>query len=325
MKKYIALLISVILVVGLFAGCSKNTSKSGESQKSDKETVEGSNNKWPKTIKDGAGKEVTLDKKPERIVVLHSMFLEYFYALDTPPVASAGATEGGIAQVLEKSETLKGYDTSNIIDLGGAGEINLEAVLEAKPDVIVTFKGHIDKIYDELVKVAPVVQVDFSDTWQNQTKLCAEVVGDESSSDKLINETKEEIKKAKETLQNYKDKTFALLRVDGKGNFIALGSNGSNYYDNENGFGLTPPENYKEDVETFSLETLSQMNPDYIIFRHKEDIVNSTIDKYKDSEIWKSLNAVKNNNVLILDESLNSESPIASKLSAKKLIDAVSK
>ncbi len=67
------------------------------------------------------------------------------------------------------------------------------------------------------------------------------------------------------------------------------------------------------------------MNPDYIIFRHFQDIVNSAIEKEKSSPVWQSLNAVKNDNILFFDDSLNSESPLALQIAAKNLIKALSK
>ncbi|KQB72789.1 ferrichrome ABC transporter, partial [Clostridium butyricum] len=93
------------------------------------------------------------------------LFLDYFFALETPPTASAGATFSKGNKALDGFETLKPYvGTANIIDLGDARALNLEAVVNAKPDVIVTFKGHVDKTYDKLVKIAPVVQIDMKDS-----------------------------------------------------------------------------------------------------------------------------------------------------------------
>lgn len=147
--------------------------------------------------------------------------LRSFLALDTPPVASGNATSA-----LEEFATLKPYQgTVENADLGSGRDLNLEAVIAANPDVIVTFKGHVDANYDELSKIAPVVQIDYGDTWENATMLCAQITGREKLlAEQLINETKESIAKAKEQLNGMKDKSFALLRVDGKANFTAQGT-----------------------------------------------------------------------------------------------------
>ncbi len=129
----------------------------------------------------------------------------------------------------------------------------------------------------------------------------------------------------KKLLENHKDKTVALLRVDGKGNFVALGSKDTLYYNKEDGFNLSIPKGYPEDSKVISLEGLSKMNPDYIIFRHFPEIVNSAVEKQKTSPVWQSLNAVKKDQILFFDDSLNSESSLALQISAKNLTKAISK
>ncbi len=329
MKKIMGLFVSLILIMGMLSGCSGANNKDAQSKSdnsSKEQTKDVGNSQWPRTIKDATGKEIKLDKKPERVVVLHSLFLDYFFALETPPTASAGATFSKGNKVLDGFETLKPYvGTANIIDLGDARSLNLEAVVNAKPDVIVTFKGHVDKTYDKLVKIAPVVQIDMKDSLQDKTMQCAKIIGKEELATKIINETEKEIENTRKLVENHKGKTFALLRVDGKGNFVAVGSSNTLYYDKTHGFNLSKSYGYPEKSQIISLEGLSKMNPDYIIFRHFSDSVNSAVEKQKTSPVWQSLNAVKNNQILFFDNSLNSESPLALQISAKNLTKAISK
>ncbi|NFQ84060.1 ABC transporter substrate-binding protein [Clostridium sporogenes] len=329
MKKFMGLFVSLILIVGILSGCSGANNKDTKSQSdnsSKDQTKDVGNSQWPRTIKDATGKEIKLDKKPERVVVLHSLFLDYFFALETPPTASAGATFSKGNKALDGFETLKPYvGTANIIDLGDARALNLEAVVNAKPDVIVTFKGHVDKTYDKLVKIAPVVQIDMKDSLQDKTMQCAKIIGKEDLATKIINETEKDIENTRKFLENHKDKTFALLRVDGKGNFVAVGSSNTLYYHKAHGFNLSKPNGYPEKSKVISLEGLSKMNPDYIIFRHFSNSVNSAVEKQKTSPVWQSLNAVKKDQILFVDNSLNSESPLALQIAAKNLTKAISK
>lgn len=334
MKKLRRLIVSMILIIGILTGCTGNSvensanlqeSKSAitnidTDSKSDTETVE-----WPRVIKDAAGNEVILEKKPERIAILHAVYLDYFFALETPPIASAGATIGGAMKALEEFETLKPYKgTADIIDLGSARDLNLEAILESRPDVIVTFKGHIDKVYQELIKIAPVIQLDVKDTWQNTTVQCAEIIGKEDLANKYIEETEKIISETREELSTLKDETFALLRIDGKGNFVATGYENSIYYNKIEGFNLLVPDTYPESQEVLSLEALSQMNPDYIIFQHFLEIAQAAVESQEVSAVWKSLNAVKNNQVLFFDDSLNTGSPLAIRFASEKFMKIVS-
>ena len=271
---------------------------------------------WPRTITDAVGHEIVLQERPERVVVLHPLYLDYFLALDTPPVAS-----GNAKSALEEFATLEPYrGTVEIADLGSGRDLNLEAVIAANPDVIVTFKGHVDANYDELSKIAPVVQIDYGDTWENATMLCAQVIGKESLAEQLINDTKETIAKTKEQMSGVKGKSFALLRVDGKANFTAQGAKNTVYYNDVTGFGLLKPEGYPEEGQVLSLEALSAMNPDYIIIQHDLKTAQAAVQEKEAMDVWKSLTAVKENHVLFFDNSLNSGSILAIRLAAENFM-----
>lgn len=282
------------------------------------EKTESKTSEWPRTITDAVGHEIVLEKKPERIAILHSMYLEYFLALESAPIASTGSSRGDAMKALETWETIKPYVGKNeIIDLGSARDINLEAILAAKPDVIVTFKGqgNLDKIYDQLIQIAPVIQIDFQDTWQKQTLDCAAIVGKEELAQEIIQETEKSIDEAKALLSQKSDKKLAIFRTDGKG-FIPRGD--QKYYET---FGLTIPENYPLDYQMISLETLSEMNPDYIVFQDFKDAAVAFTESQAVSSVWQSLKAVKDNKVFYFDDSLNTFGPLALKLTAEKLVD----
>jgi iron complex transport system substrate-binding protein len=305
MKRLIGLITSFIILVGVLAGCSETPANvTPEASK-----IEGES--WPRTIADASENGVVLTKRPERIVVLHPLYLDYFFALGTPPIASTSAEEA-----MNEFATLQPYvGTAEVIDLGSNG-VNMEKIMDLNPDVIVTFKGSVDTIYDELNKIAPVILIDYTDTWEKTTMLCAQIVGKEELAEQSIKETQEMIAKTKEQLSSLENKTFALLRVDGKSNFNAQGSKNTMYYNQTAGFGLLAPKEYPEDGGALSLEGLSSMNPDYIIIQHKIDIAKAAVKDKETSKVWNSLEAVKNNHVLIFDNSLNSASILAVRLAA---------
>lgn len=308
MKKKIILLIS--LCIGLLAvGCGNNPSKLDESVKSKKEEV--------KTIVDATGIEVVLDKKVERISILHSAYLEYFMALEHPPTASAGSSTGNAMKALQEWESLKGYDQAiDIMDLGSSRDLNLEAILKSNPDVIVTFKDHgkLDAIYDQLIKIAPLIRLDFSKTWQEQTMECAEIIGKEDLAKEIIAETEKVIDKTHEELKTY-DETLAIFRTDGK-SFIVRGD--KDYYES---FGINKPKGFPDTYESLSLETLAEMNPDYIVFQDYYDVSKAFVKSLSDSPVWNNLDAVKNEKIFYFDDSLNTLGPISRRITAEKLLD----
>lgn len=318
MKRFIVVLFTLVLSLGLLSACSGNQEETATPEPADSQEVEES--AWPRTIVDAGGHEITLTEQPQRIAILHTNYLEYFFALETPPIASAGASVGTAQQALETYETLEPYrGTVDVMDLGSAREINLEAILEARPDVIVTFAGHggLDEIYDQLTQIAPVILLDFNDTWQNQTRACAEIVGKEEQAEKIIAESEEAIATAREKL-SAQDKTVALFRTSGGKAFVGRGNEA--YYE---AFGLTAPEGYTYDYATFSLEAVADMNPDYLIFQDYIDIAEGFVLSQESSSVWQNMDAVKNGNIVYFDDSLNTFGPLAMRLTAEKLVQVI--
>ncbi|MEC0226339.1 ABC transporter substrate-binding protein [Paenibacillus alba] len=328
MKRWMGLIVALVLLIGTLAGCSGSETSVGNTSSTNAVNVrEGEQSKgasaleagggWPRTITDATNHNVELKERPKRIAVLHPLYLDYFFALDTPPIAS-----GSAAKSMKEFATLQPYvGKAEIVDLGAGKDLNMEAIIDSMPDVIVTFKGHIDETnYDKLSKIAPVIQIDYSDKWENATMICARIIGKEDKAEQLIKETQEIIKKTKDRLGGLKNKNFALLRVDSKSNFTAQGTKNTTYYNETTGFGLMKPVRYPEDSAILSLEALSEMNPDYIIIQHTLDVAKEAIREKQGSAVWNGLKAVKNNHVLLFDNSLNTGSVLAIRLAADNFL-----
>ncbi len=336
MQRLTSWIVPLVLLMAVLTGCSGASEGSGASEsapppsspspstaqesaspaESPPDAEESGEQAWPRTIKDAVGNEIVLAKKPERIAVLHPVYLDYFFALGEPPFASANA-----AEALQEYGTLQPYAaTADILDLGSGRELGLEFIAQAKPDLIVTFKGHIDTLYDSLVKIAPVVQIDFADSWQNTTMLCAAMIGKEREAERYISETNELIKQTQDKLGDRMNRTFAMLRIDGKANFFAPGTSNTMYYKADS-FGLKAPEGYPEGSETLSLEGLSQMNPDYIIIQHDIATAKASVKEKESLKVWNSLKAVQEGHVLFFDNSLNTASVLAVRLAAQNLME----
>jgi len=322
MKRWIGIIVSLALLIGLAVGCARTPAENSTSSPEITTASSSGTAAWPRTITDAAWNKVILQQQPHRIALLHSLYLEYFFALGLPPVASMGASTGNAMQVLTEWETLKAYaGTADIIDLGSSRDLNLEAILAVRPDVIVTFKsqGNLDKIYSQLVRIAPVVQVDFSASWQDQTLLCATIVGREAFAQSFITETESIIAAAREKLSQHSGKTVALFRTDGK-SFISRGN--KEYYDT---FGLSRPPGYPDDYQAMSLEAVAAMNPDYIIFQNSAANAQAFVKAQAAFSVWHTLKAVRSGHVFYFDDSLNTFGPLAMRLTAEKLVQVFEK
>jgi iron complex transport system substrate-binding protein len=329
MKKLLGLLVSITLLIGLLAGCvatPENNTNAGTPTVSNTDTPEPTQSEepaWPRTITDAAGHEVVLEKEPERITLLHVFYMEEFLLLGTPPTASAIGNALGQMDALEASEMYAPYlENLEIMNLGSAREINLEAILESNPDVIVTHaaQGGVADVYDQLVQIAPVVLLDYTASWQDQLLDCAEVVGKEAEAQKLIAEIEPAISSAKDAAAQHTDRTLALFRTDGK-NFMPQGA--AAYYDT---FGLKKPEGFPDTSgESLSLEAVVEMNPYYIVFQHNYDASVTFVESMESSSVWQSLDAVKNGRIYYFDENMNTFGPRAMQLASEKLAEIYSK
>lgn len=347
MKRVLGLIVSLALLTGLLYGCAGN---SGNNSKTDaKESTPSSSQTsepektpaavqtnepekapsaqtaelaWPRTITDGAGHEVILPAKPERISMLHTYPLEYFLALGVKPTATTNFNQLGEASALSESELYGPYAADlDMMDLGSAVEVNIEAVLESKPDVIVTFAGQrgLDAIYDQLAAIAPVALIDYTAPWQDQLAFVAEIVGKEDEVAAIVSDIEGTIAEANKTLEKYPERTFALFRTDGK-NFIALG--GAAYY---NTFKIAKPKQFSAKAENMSLEAIADMNPYYIVFQHNHEASVAFVESMASSSVWNSLDAVKNGRIYYFDEKMNTFGPLTMRLAAGKLTELYTK
>ena len=257
-----------------------------------------------------------LTKKPERITLLHIFYLEHFLLLGTPPTAAATGNVLGEVEALEQSEMYAPYlKDLEMINLGGAREINLEAILESAPDVIVVFSAHggLDRVYDQLVRIAPVALLDFSVSWQEQLLGCAGIVGKEAEARNIIAEIETAITSSKEIIAQHSDRTLALFRTDGK---VFMNQGSSKYYET---FGIARPNGFSTAYENVSLEAVSEMNPYYIVFQHNYEAAAAFVKGLGSSSVWQSIDAVKNGRVYYFDENMNTYGPLAMRLGAEKL------
>ncbi|MDR1507727.1 MAG: ABC transporter substrate-binding protein [Treponema sp.] len=318
MKKLIVLFYLAVLLTGILAGCrkisAKNTGGAPETAQSSVRQEEAA--AWPRTITDALGHEVLLTKKPERITLLRSFYLEHFLLIGAPPTAAATGNVLGEVEALEQSEMYAPYlKDLEMINLGSAREINLEAILESAPDVIVgtSVHGGLDRVYDQLVRIAPVALFDFSAPWQEQLLECAGIVGRESEARNVIAEIETVISSSKEIIAQHRNRTLALFRTDGK---IFMIQGLSKYYE---AFDITRPNGFSAAYENISLEAVAEMNPYYIIFQHNYEAAASFVKGLSSSSVWRSIDAVKNGRIYYFDENMNTYGPLAMRLAAEKL------
>lgn len=214
MKKRKGLLIPTLLLAGMLAGCNQAPAenKSSTTEAAPVSTVKADTPDWPRTFKDSLGKEIVIEKKPEKLASLWYFYPEILVALGEPPAAS---TE---KEYLSSLAYLTGK-LDRAEELGDKLSPSIEKILSVEPDLILATEQH-EKMYDSLEKVAPVITLkskDIYDDWQYGLRTLAEIIGKEDEAENVIAKMMKEITAGREALQSLQGESVALiLSWDGK-------------------------------------------------------------------------------------------------------------
>ena len=133
---------------------------------------------------------VTVPEKIDSVVVIEGRRdLDIALALDLPVVGFPLEGEGS----LDLESPLAEARAAAVAEHGAEGlfladEINIEAIAEAAPSVIISRSDDVEEIFDQLSAIAPVVAIGDQDTstWQDDLRLVAEATGTTARAEELV-------------------------------------------------------------------------------------------------------------------------------------------
>ncbi|MEY9977816.1 ABC transporter substrate-binding protein [Lysinibacillus sp. RC79] len=284
MKK---LTIFLIILTLMLVGCSSNdeTSKDNKVNSNTKEETGGTTKKVP-TING----EIEIPTKVERLVV--DGYLPTSLLLGVMPV---GATQRDLENV---------HIQDQIDDIENTGESAIESILALKPDLIITADA---ESYEKLSKIAPTVVLLYETyrSVEEEVKGLAEILGKQAEGEAWLKMFAEKVSENREKLAEVLDpnETFSIFGVLGKDFYLygdGIYRGGQAIYKQ---LQLKAPQSIQKELietgETYkqvSYEVLPEYAGDYIFL----DETNGGKLNREDS-LWKSMDAVKNNNVFYLD------------------------
>jgi len=243
-------------------------------------------------VRHAAG-ETQVPLNPQRVVALQSSIVDSVVALGVMPVAATldeGPEEGFVPELAEKIETVP--------DVGWYNEPNLEAVVAADPDLIISWRYEGEgPSYEQLSKIAPTVVLEFpwADYRQELLDIGA-VLGLEEEAEARLAEFDALLQEARAQLDEaIGDETVAFLRLRENGLVLYGGFSpaGKLLYDDLGlrSPALVPTESFSE---TLSLEVLPQLEADRL-FITEEDA--ERVSAVQGSTLWQSIPAVREGNV----------------------------
>ena len=151
---------------------------------------------------DDLGRVVNVPLHPQRIVSLHDLDITIpLIELGVPPVASHGRTRPDGSHFLRSGALLTGVDFDHsTIKFIGTADIDIEAIVAAKPDLIITEPSRHTPI-EQLEKLAPTVSIDHLDGGAPEIyRKLAQLTGTQARLAILERRYREEIDRLKHTV-----------------------------------------------------------------------------------------------------------------------------
>ena len=276
------LITSVILSSIALVGCTTNNSTNKENNSSDNQI----------TVQHKLG-TTKLNSKPKKIAVLELSFLDSLHNLDIDPVAIADDGESNKVTDVTNGEKI------DYVSVGDRKEPNLEELSSMDLDLIIADTSRHSEIYEDLNKIAPTIVLDSIDSSYDEYienfETIAEIVGKEDVA-------KAKIEEAEKVLSDVKDKAKdkvsdeEVLTVSPKNDEYTPHTSSSFVGQVLEKAGFKNAIQSDDREASLSLEQLVEINPDIIVYM-RDDIDTTIYTQWKNTQLYKSLDAVKNNKV----------------------------
>lgn len=303
MKKIWQLWVTAALAALLLVGCGQEEVKPEDNQLDTQQEVTVdeaviSETAFPLTLTDAIGEEITLEEAPKTIVSMIPSNTEILFALGlSQEIVGVNDYDNYPEEALEKEK------------IGGM-EFNVEKIVSMNPDIVFAHESGLgvgeaglQQIRDAGVTVYVVKNAaDFNETYTTIEEI-GRATGKFEEAEKIIEDMKAKVEEVKEKVANVETKKTVFVETSdvpsiytpGKGTFM------------QEILDMVNAENIAADQEGWFVmepEEIVNRNPDVIIVMY--NYVEGIIDSVKARDGFDSITAVKNNEVIQVDENLTS-------------------
>ena len=315
MKRIVLLLLSLVLVAGMFTACSSpkvedvDTPLVEDNKQNDDVTESITEfgvtiNKDTVSFIDGRGQEVTIDKKPQRAVVLYNSFLEVW-------MENGGSVVGKLEPSVGQEE-ISGVEDAEII--GKLGAISVEKVISLEPDLIIvnsTQKSQLELIPSFEGVGIPVIAIDYVglEDYLTITRLFTALNEREDLFKSNALDIVEEIDNILSVIPEEKEHKVLLIMASAK----SVSARDSSSYvgmmlEDLNTINIADNSDGALGTQNFSMEKILEEDPDFIFVQTTGSDMDATLDRLKEdaesNPAWASLSAVKNDRYVILPKDM---------------------
>jgi iron complex transport system substrate-binding protein len=306
------------------AGKNTASDNSGTASGDSAETSASASDNKQRVVKSTNG-DIRIPTEPKRVIGLSVVYPEFLYALGVTPVAVQNYHQD-FPSYLE--EGLK-----DALKTGIAETPNFEAILSAKPDLIIAPVWWSEKDYEQLSKIAPTVLLPQRDHWREELLDIAEVLDKKEQAEQVIEDLHQQEADAKaklDTLVGNETVMYMMIMAD---QLIIYGENIDRGSFIHKVLGLSPVKEFPQNEKSISisLEKIPDYNPDHIILQLDDESNEKVQNRYKemlDSSLWKNMTAVKKNQIYMMNgkEWFNlGMSPLADSSAINDVLDAFEK
>ena len=280
-----ALLCAALLVT---AGCGGSDKQAADSSKA------------YLSLKDAAGRQVTLVQKPERIVSLSPSYLSMIDAVGGKIVGRATSKVGSVPESMK-----------SVPEIGLVFNINMESLIGLKPDLVLAGKNQHEK-FVPLLESNKINVIEFDAKTFDEVKGTVTTLGAiygtqdkaKAENERLDKEVKAVTDKLPKESKNVviMHATASVVTVEGAHSIAGCVSDLLGFKNV-----AVAALKGKSDKTPYSMETLVEQNPDIIFVTSMgkpEEIENRLRTDFKNNPAWSSLKAVQQGRVYVLPENL---------------------
>ena len=286
-KKWIALLLALVMSVSLFACGAQPETNNGDSQNTGDEAA-------TRVFTDSCGREVTVPVNVEKVAVSGPLAQIVVFAMAPDKlVGIANAWDESAAQFLDT----KYYDLPLLGQLyGGKGELNLETLLAVAPDVVIDVgepKGSIVEDMDALQEQTgiPFVHIDaYLASMDNTYAMLGDLLAMPNEAQGLADYCRYAYDRAVEIANSVEKANLLYITGDEGLNVIAKGSYHAEAIDLlANNLAVVEEPSSKGTGNEVDMEQILNWNPDVILFAP-----GSIYASVGSNENWQTVTAIKN-------------------------------
>ena len=235
---------------------------------------------FPLTVVDSNGDEVMFDRPPERIVAIDSAVVEILFAI------GEGDRVVGTHDFVDHPP-----ETADIKRIGGASDVNIEAILELEPDLVLLF---FDQFLPDLRRAG--LKVLYLETLSSDFTKVADTI-------RLWGRITGSPGRAEAEAAEFED------RVDDIRARLAVVDQGPSVFRDEGGLWTPGPDTLTGEVfDLLKLQNIAhdvtgfaQISPELIVERDPEYIVVSSFSDMADNPAFEDVSAIANNRIILLE------------------------